>query len=315
MTLFQEQNMRLSDRPEKTSYVFNIQHYSLHDGPGIRTIIFLKGCPMRCRWCCNPESQRYGQELSYVENKCIGEKACGFCARMCREGVSFQSGDSDHAVLDMARCSGELRLASVCPAKAIKVEGMEYTAEKLLDIVERDAVFYGHGDGGMTISGGEPLTHPEMLDRLLSGAKRRRIHTAIETCGQADYSALHEAAKNLDYILFDIKSMNTEKHREYTGWGNERILDNFARLCEDYPELPKKVRTPIIPDFNDSTDDVKQILEFIKDKPNTDYEPLPYHSFGRGKYNALGKQYEMGDAVLDKQRMDDIFELCRGYKN
>lgn len=265
---------------------------------------------MRCRWCCNPESQKYTQEISYVRNKCIGEQACGFCSKSCPEqAISFDR----EAVIDFTRCTDCLKCAKVCPAKAIKSEGTIYTVKELLDIVERDAVFYGHGDGGMTVSGGEPLTHPELLIGLLRGAKQRRIHTAIETCGQADYAVLREAVKHLDYILYDIKSMNAEKHKQYTGWDNTRILENFQKLCGEYPELPKKVRTPIIPGFNDSTEDVKEILHFLHDKPNTAFEPLPYHSFGRGKYNALGRAYGMGDAALDASVMDEIIKLSEQF--
>lgn len=301
--------MKQSEMPqeEQASYVFNIQHYSLHDGPGIRTILFLKGCPMRCRWCCNPESQKYTQEISYVQNKCIGQESCGFCEGLCPEqAISFAC----KAAIDFTRCNSCMKCAAACPAKAIKPEGRQYTVTELLDIVERDAVFYGHGNGGMTISGGEPLTHPALLFPLLQGAKRRRIHTAIETCGQVDYTVLQEAANDLDYILYDVKSMDSKKHKQYTGWDNTRILSNFERLCEEYPDLPKKVRTPIIPGFNDSTEDVKKILDFLRDKPNTEYEPLPYHSFGKGKYKALGRPYEMGDAVLDPAVMEEISRLA-----
>jgi pyruvate formate lyase activating enzyme len=288
----------------ENTYVFNIQHYSLHDGPGIRTIVFLKGCPMRCRWCCNPESQQYNREISYVANKCIGLSECGYCKDYApQNAITFED---DKAVIDMERCSHCLECAEVCPSKAIKSEGKEYGIKELADIVERDSAFYGHGDGGLTVSGGEPLTHGNFLIALLKEAKKRRITTAIETCGYADYEVLFEAAKYLDTILFDIKSLNDEKHREYTGKSNKKILENFERLCRDYPNLKKKVRTPVIPGFNDSVEYIKNILDFIKDKPNVSYEPLPYHSFGRGKYTALGRDYPMGDAKLDETIMKEI---------
>lgn len=298
------------ENSKRESYIFNIQHYSLHDGPGIRTIVFLKGCPMRCRWCCNPESQRYEQEISYVENKCLGRKSCGLCAQIYKDGIEFrEKSEQDSAVINMEQCRNHLALAEICPARAIKKEGEVYLAEELLDIVERDVVFYGHGDGGLTVSGGEPLTHPDLLLPLLRGARQRRIHTAIETCGYADYDVLQKAAPYLDYILYDIKSMDSEKHLTYTGKKNNVILHNFERLCEEFPELPKKVRTPVIPGFNDTVDDIKRILDFIRNKPNVSYEPLPYHSFGKGKYKALGREYEMGDVKLDSGRMEEIYEL------
>lgn len=289
------------------SYVFNIQHYSLHDGPGIRTIVFLKGCPLRCRWCCNPESQSYDKEISYLENKCIGEKECGFCKNVCDEkAISF----NEKAIIDRDKCSNCLKCAKVCPSKAIKIEGKTYSINEVLDIVERDAIFYNHGNGGLTVSGGEPLTHGEFLVSLLKEAKKRRINTAIETCGCADYNTLFEAAKYLDTIMFDIKSMNGEKHKEFTGSDNKVILDNFTKLCKDYPKIHKKVRTPIIPGFNDNIDEIKAIINFIKDKPNVEYEPLKYHSFGKGKYKALGREYLLGDVKLS----DDIFKEISNIK-
>lgn len=295
----------------KETYVFNIQHYSLHDGPGIRTIVFLKGCPMRCRWCCNPESQKYDQEISYVENKCIGLKECGFCRNAAPENAIIFP--ENNAVIDMEKCSDCLKCAEVCPSRAIKVEGKKYGIKELVDIVEKDSVFYGHGDGGLTVSGGEPLTHKEFLVDLLKEAKKRRISTAIETCGYADYEALYDAAKYLDTILFDIKSMDSLKHKEYTGKSNEKILSNFERLCKDYPNINKKVRTPVIPGFNDSVEDILKILDFIKDKPNVSYEPLPYHSFGRGKYKALGREYPMGDVKLENEKIDEINRVVADF--
>ncbi|MGC4018891.1 MAG: glycyl-radical enzyme activating protein [Muricomes sp.] len=278
----------------KETYIFNIQHYSLHDGPGIRTIVFLKGCPMRCRWCCNPESHRYVREISYVENKCIGKKECGICAEICPYGaITF--GKEQKAVIDRNRCEDCLACARQCPSCAIKEEGKKYTVEEVIKIVERDAVFYSRGNGGLTISGGEPLSHSGFLIELLKEAKRRRIHTAIETCGYADYEVLAETARYLDMILYDIKSMDEQKHMEYTGYSNDKIIRNFQSLCRDYPKLPKKVRTPVIPGFNDNPEQIENIKKFLADKPNVTHELLPYHTFGKGKYKALGRKYEMED--------------------
>ncbi|MBQ3692467.1 MAG: glycyl-radical enzyme activating protein [Clostridia bacterium] len=293
------------------SYVFNIQHYSLHDGPGIRTIVFLKGCPLHCRWCCNPESQKYEQEISYLENKCIGLSQCGFCKNFLPGGaVQFPN---DKAEINMEQCSGCLDCAKYCPSKAIKVEGQEYNVKQLIDIVERDSAFFSHGDGGLTVSGGEPLTHGELLIELLKEAKKRRISTAIETCGYADYGVLHEAAKYLDTIMFDIKSMNAQKHAEFTGKSNNVIIKNFEQLCLDYPDIPKKVRTPVIPTFNDTKEDIKAIADFLRNKPNVIYELLAYHSYGKGKYKALGREYLMGDLTLDKDRFKELSKISSDF--
>ncbi len=299
---------------EHKPYIFNIQHYSLHDGPGIRTIIFFKGCPMRCRWCCNPESQKFVQEISYVENKCIGHNECGFCQRIAQKCVSFpeNGGDVDgKAKIDLVNLPLEdgLKCVQVCPAKALKLEGQLYTVKELLDIVEKDAVFFNHGDGGLTVSGGEPLAHKDFLVELLQKAHQRRISTAIETCGCVPYENLFAAVKHLDTILFDIKSLNDEKHKLYTGHSNQRILDNFTRLCQDYPDTRKIVRTPVIPGFNDTREDIEAILSFLQDKPNVEYEALPYHRFGEGKYKALGREYPMGNVKLSPDKLALIKEI------
>lgn len=286
--------------------VFNIQHYSLHDGSGIRTIVFLKGCPLRCRWCCNPESQHSGKEIFYTENKCIGQRECGLCGVQCPEqAISF---DGDKAVIDRGSCSNCLQCASMCPSKAIVTQGKAYTIQELADLVERDSVFYRSGEGGLTVSGGEPLLHADFLVSLLEEVQRRYIDTAIETCGCAPYDALYRTAGHLDQILFDIKSMDTQKHRAFTGHGNEQILENFVRLCEDYPELPKKVRTPVIPGFNDTREDIARIRSFLDGRPNVTYEPLKYHSFGKGKYTSLGRPYPMGAVSLSDEQFREITE-------
>ena len=276
----------------QTTYVFNVQRYSLHDGPGIRTIVFVKGCPMRCRWCCNPESQRYVPEILYTDSRCIGQKACGLCAGVCPVSAIGYGADGT-AQIDRGCCRDCLRCASVCPSCAIRVEGEEYSVEKILGIVERDSAFFRHGGGGLTVSGGEPLTHPDFLLPLLREAKRRRIHTAIETCGYADYAVLREAAASLDIVLYDVKSMDEAKHREYTGCPNLRILENLERLCRDYPQLPKLVRTPVIPGFNDGEEELAAIRDFLRDLPGVTHQTLPYHRYGVGKYKALGRVYEM----------------------
>ncbi|MDY2725641.1 MAG: glycyl-radical enzyme activating protein [Anaerostipes faecalis] len=290
---------------EQSALVFNIQNYSLHDGSGIRTIVFLKGCPLRCRWCCNPESQDVRAEISYVEQKCIGKTECTFCQNICGENaIKFEA--SGKAFIERSKCSRCLACAGVCPSKAIKVEGKAKSISSILNQVERESAFYRHGSGGLTISGGEPLIHRDWLLSLLKKAKRRRIHTAIETCGYADYGVMKEAAKYLDVILFDIKSINEEKHIEYTGKSNQKILKNFQRLCEDFPDLQKWVRTPVIPGFNDTLKELNEIQIFLKGKTNVTYEMLPYHRFGEGKYKMLGLNYEMGSQILSDEMKNYI---------
>lgn len=302
---------------EPKAYVFNIQPYSLHDGPGIRTIVFLKGCPMACRWCCNPESQQAEPEISYVASECIGKAECGYCQRVCpAQAITFHAGEGggERAAIDFNACTQCQACAKACPAQAITVKGKAYGVSELLDIVEKEAVFYRHGQGGLTVSGGEPLVHQPFLTALLKGAKERHISTAIETCGNAPYQNLRDAAPYLDTILFDIKSMNSAKHQAYTGFGNEQILENFRRLCAAFPDLPKRVRTPVIPGFNDTPEDIELILDFLRQKPNVTYEALPYHTFGKGKYAALGRTYPMGDVALSQEMKDYITYVNGGSR-
>lgn len=295
-----------------TSLVFNVQHYSLHDGPGIRTVVFLKGCPLRCRWCCNPESQRFHAELYYVEKKCIGSEQCGFCKDACPSDAIYFN-EKAQAVIDRSACISCFACVEACPSKALEVKGVERSVHEILDIVERDTIFYKKGSGGLTLSGGEPLMHRDFIIPLLQEAKKRRIHTAMETCGFGDCTTLHGAAKYLDTILFDIKSMDEEKHLQYTKVSNEKILKNFELLCQNFPHLPKIVRTPVIPGFNDTHESIEAIAQFLKGKPNVHYELLPYHRFGEDKYKALGQNYTMDYLLLDKAYFESLKNTAKVF--
>lgn len=278
------------------SLVFNIQRYSLHDGQGIRTLIFLKGCPLSCRWCCNPESQSFLREVSFVAQDCLGQDECGWCTARIPSSVRFQDGSKPQ--VDRAVCISNPDVVTACPSHALRFEGDAMSVDELLDVIMRDEPFFTHG-GGVTVSGGEPLAHQPFLSELLDKARSRRINTAIETCGYAPYSSLTSVADVLDEIFYDIKCLDSELHRLWTGHTNYRILDNFRRLCEDFPDLHKIVRTPVVPGFNDTQQEISSIITFLTDIPNVSYQLLPYHSFGRSKYDALGRHYLLGDAKLD----------------
>lgn len=289
---------------ESCGYVFNIQKYSLHDGPGIRTVVFLKGCHLRCRWCSNPESQLTKPEISYNKQKCIN---CKECTEMCdKKAISYKIVDRDQIIIDRNKCNNCGKCANICPSKAITMYGELTSYKDVVDIVEKDMDFYSKSQGGLTISGGEPLLQSEFSKSILKEAKSRRIHTAIETCGYGQWSDLKEICNFLDYIIFDIKSMNDKKHKEYTGVSNKVILDNFIKLCEEFPNTKKLVRTPIIPGFNDTIDDIQNIRIFIKEQENVKHELLPYHSLGKIKYENLGREYLMGDIKLDNSIIKDL---------
>ena len=300
-----------------TALVCNVQHYSLHDGAGIRTVVFLKGCPLRCRWCCNPESQSFDPEVSLVANGCLGHAQCGWCARRNPSLVEFD--DRGLALPNRAALAAAddvygacNTLEHSCPSRALRLEGKRRDVADVLAEVLKDEAFYGQ-DGGLTVSGGEPLAHQPFLCELLAAAQKARLNTAIETCGHAPWEALELAAEHVNEILFDVKCLDSKRHRIWTGAGNEQILDNLTKLCETHPELPKLVRTPIIPGFNDSIADVRAIIDFLDTlggaKANISYQPLPYHRFGEGKYAALGRPYPMENTVLDDKVFAHITQL------
>lgn len=292
---------------KKYGYILNTQKYSLHDGPGIRTVVFLKGCPLRCKWCSNPESQSLYTEISYNKDKCIG---CFECINACNKNaikfINDETTEDSKILINREKCDRCGECSKVCPSKAITVYGKLINYKEIVDIVEKDSDFYSKSKGGLTISGGEPLAQVEFTKSILEEAKNRRIHRAIETCGYAKWNDLKEVASLLDYIIFDIKSMDDEKHKKYTGVSNKIILDNFEKLCDEFPNIEKLVRTPIIPGFNDNIEDIKKINQFIEGKPNTKYELLPYHRLGTPKYENLGREYLMKEEKLDNNIMKEL---------
>lgn len=302
--------LNLNYDKNKYGNVFNIQLFSVHDGPGIRTLVFLKGCPLKCSWCSNPESQKPQPELGYNSNKCLGTNKCIRCIEVCTTGA-ITRGAENKVIIDRDLCTNCMLCVDVCPSKALNIYGNLMSIDQVLKQVEKDSIFYARSGGGISLSGGEPLFQPEFAISLLKEAKRRRMNTAIETCGYTDWKNLDEACQYLNLLIFDIKSMDSEKHKMFTTVPNDLILNNFTKICEKYPELPKLVRTPIIPGFNDNEEDVKAIIEFIKDKPNVKYEPLPYHRLGSPKYEYIGRDYPLGEIKLDENKMDTIRSLVK----
>lgn len=277
--------------------IFNIQKYSVHDGPGIRTILFLKGCPLRCQWCSNPESQVLRPELGYSAGKCL---RCGRCVKECPAGAVSQ-----HAVEEGMRIAREqcrscesMPCVDACPAGAMVRYGDVISVMEAMDAVERDAVFYARSCGGLTISGGEPFMQGEFTLALLREAKKRYIHRAVETCGVADEGIFLEGCGLLNYLLFDVKHMDSDTHKAGTGAGNEGLLCNVQKARTQYPRLHIHIRTPLIPGFNDSEAAVREMGRFARELGAQDYELLPYHRMGSQKYHYLGRQYALEDRSL-----------------
>ena len=284
--------------------VFNVQKYSVHDGPGIRTIIFLKGCPLHCKWCSNPESQSRKPQIAYNPDKCIGQE-CLRCASVCpRQNIAIlQTGK---IWINHQNCLNCLACAQACPAQAITVYGQYQTPQYFINQVEEDQIFYARSTGGLTLSGGEPTMQPEFATQLLKEAKRRGLTTAIETCGAIPWDICHSVYDYLDFIHFDIKHLDPAKHQAWTGQDNTVILDTFRQMRAAYPQTPCIVRTPIIPHFNDTADDIAAIRDFVKTFPNTTYEVLRYHRYGRARYACLGRDYPLGTENLDENLFQQL---------
>ena len=301
----------------KKGIVFNIQKFSVHDGPGIRTMIFLKGCSLRCAWCSNPESQWVTPQLAYNPNKCLTAWACERCRDICPH-QALSVGDDGIMVWDASTCDQCLMCAEACPSHALNVYGYEITVDDALRRVEEDEAFYSRSGGGVTLSGGEPLFQEEFSLTLLREAHKRHIDTCIETCGNVPWEVLKQAGRYLNSVYYDIKSMNKKEHFKHVGASNELIINNFAKLKRTYPQLLIRVRTPVIPGFNDSAEAIADIVDFIRDMPNIEYELLAYHRMGSPKYGYLGRDYPLeGTDNLPKKKLDELrkFAFSRMKQN
>lgn len=291
----------------ETGIVFNIQRYSVHDGPGIRTVVFLKGCPLSCKWCANPESQARAPQLAWTKGQCIG---CQSCKRL--------QGLTGFTFKEMAgpRLEGIVRadakeVYAVCPSEALHVIGEVKTVSEVLELVERDAAFYSGSHGGMTLSGGEPFMQPAFTLELLREAKHRRIHCAVESSFYTKWEILQKAVPLLDTIYMDIKCMDDRVHKENTGVSNMIILDNLRKVRQEYPEKPMRVRTPVIPGVNDSEKEIGSILGFLEQMPGIEYELLKYHRFGLPKYESLFRPYLLGDVELEQEKFEHLKQFAQ----
>lgn len=299
--------MTIKEIQNTTGTVFNIQKYSVHDGPGIRTVVFLKGCPLSCSWCSNPESQSFNPQLAYNKNKCISLSQCVRCAEVCIAGA-ITRGDDDKTSVNRDICTNCLSCTDACPAGALIAYGEKQNVKDVIDQVEKDASFYARSGGGLTLGGGEPFAQPEFAEALLQEAKRRYIKTAVETCGHVSKETLLSACKYLNMMMIDIKSMNSAKHKEFTGVGNELILENFKAVRMAFPKLKIRVRTPVVPGFNDTPEDIQTIVDFLRGH-DVEYELLPYHRLGTQKYTNLGLTYPLGDVSLENDKFLALLEI------
>jgi pyruvate formate lyase activating enzyme len=265
--------------------VFNVQRCSIHDGPGIRTTVFLKGCPLRCRWCCNPEALHPYPEIITRDVKCIRS---GHCADVCRQHAIVLDGGVRR--IDWARCDQCTECAAVCRAHAIEVTGNYMSVAQVIAAAAKDASYYRRTGGGLTLSGGEPLLQWEFTLETLQQASARGWHTAIDTTGHAEWEALEALLPHTQLILYDLKHTNSERHRLATGVGNERILDNLRRIVAK-GGIKLWVRRPVIPQFNDDEEEAEEFARWVcmLGAAVEKVSLLPYHTFGAAKYAALGR--------------------------
>ncbi len=280
--------------------IFNIQRYSIHDGPGIRTTVFLKGCPLSCIWCHNPESQAFYPELMLYSKRCIG---CGKCLEVCKHG----------GLSDRDKCTFCGSCAEVCYAKAREMAGKLVSVQEVMAQIEKDSIFYDESGGGITFSGGEPLSQPEFLLGLLSQCKKREYHTAVDTSGYGATETIKAISGMTDLFLYDLKHMDDEKHVKYTGVSNRIILENLKIISQ----LGKRIfiRIPLIPGINDDEGNLSSTAGVIRSTPGIEQvNILPYHNIAADKYNRLWKQSCLMDIpVPDSGYMESIVGKFLAY--
>jgi pyruvate formate lyase activating enzyme len=283
--------------------IFNIQRYSIHDGPGIRTTVFMKGCPLRCIWCANPEGQVLKPEIFLNPEKCTG---CGKCVQECpQEAIEIREGKS-HS--DRQSCIGCGKCAEVCPNQARNLMGTWASAKEVFQEIKRDSIFYENSGGGVTLTGGDPLAQPEFAIGLLGLCKGVYIHTALETCGYTEWGIFEEVLKFVDLLLYDFKQMDPVKHKRYTGVSNHLILDNARRASHELT-IPMWARIPVIPGYNDSVENIEATARFIAEELGDNLKRvnlLPYHRLGETKFERLELNYSVSSNPPGQEHLQEL---------
>ncbi|MCD3245482.1 choline TMA-lyase-activating enzyme [Clostridium botulinum C] len=297
---------------ERKARIFNIQKYNMYDGNGIRTLVFFQGCPLRCKWCANPEGMIKKYMIMFKSNLCIN---CGACVSACPVGIHTIY-NSKHVINRDIDCIGCGKCKEVCLKSAISIVGETKTISELLRIIEEDRTFYEMSGGGVTLGGGEVLMQPEAATSLLMACKQEGINTAIETCGYTNKETILRIAEFTDLFLFDIKNIDSEKHFMLTGVRNEQILENLEELL--HRKYNVKIRMPLLKGINDSQNEIEETMKFLM--PYKDYKNfkgidlLPYHKMGVNKYKQLGIEYPInGDPSLSNEDLDRIEGWIKKY--
>jgi len=287
--------------------IFNIERFAIHDGPGIRTLVFFKGCPLRCLWCDNPESQFTKKEVAYYLDKCV---KCYRCLKICPKHaiVKTEKGVKTNREI----CDGCGLCTEVCPVGARKLIGKFMTLGEIMEIVKKDMIFYRKSNGGVTLSGGEPLMQPAFTEKLLEELAWHGIHSAIETSGYAEWSVVRSVVGRVNLVLYDIKHMDSEKHKQYTGVPNKIILENVRKISQ--MGVPLILRVPVIPNHNDSLENIEAIGRLAQELEScSEVHLLPYHRLGRSKYEFLERDYTLEDLPEPDEKR--ILELKRVIEN
>ncbi len=283
--------------------ICNIQPFSVHDGPGIRTTVFMKGCNLRCFWCHNPESQSTEKTIAYYPHKCIG---CGACAVVCPHAKNGKAAFFTEKCIRCGECAKE------CFAEAIESIGEEISADQLMDKLLRDRDAFSSSGGGVTFSGGEPLLQADFVAEVMRRCKEEGIHTAMETAAHVPWESFEKVIPYCDLFFCDIKSADCEKHRSATGVGNERILENIRKLTGVHRNV--EIRTPVIPGFNDGEDDIIAIREIVRSfDGDVKYSLLPFHNMCRSKYISQGRVFEA--ANIDEPSVEKMDRLAAILKD
>ena len=291
---------------DPTGTIFDIKRFAVHDGPGIRTTVFFKGCPLRCLWCHNPESMRIERQIVFFESKCIG---CGECFKRCPNDAVEATPQGRSYYRDKCTLCGTC--VQYCYAEATVMQGKIVSVEEVIEEVKKDMPFYENSKGGVTLSGGEPMMQPEFCIAILRESKKAGMHTALDTSGYAKWEVFRRILEYVDLVLYDIKHMDPLKHKEYTGLSNELIFANLMKL--DKLNIPIEIRMPMIPGLNDSEDNLSAASQFLSEMKNIKrIKLLPYHRLGEGKYERLDMEYKMKNIEPpDKARMEQLSEFVK----
>ena len=289
--------------------LFHIIHGSFVDGYGIRTTVFLKGCPLRCHWCCNPEGQLQRPELKFSASLCNG---CGNCIDVCpEEAIKITAGEEKHIEIDRKLCTNCGECIGACYTGALDWFGGEYTVNEVFDIVKKDVPFYRSSGGGVSIGGGEPTSQAEFTHALMRKCQENNIHTAVDTCGHTINERGLEILEQADLLLFDLKGIDPEDHLKNTGVRNERILSNLKHLND--MGRPIIVRVPLIPGRTDSPQNIQQEIELLSGLKSVErVDIMAYHEYGRIKYDQLGKEYVLTAKPYPEARLEEIKKMFEG---